>query len=403
MNKTNTKYWFYLNSDTFVWKSNDKVLLYNTFLQESLTFKNNKSLEKMLNHLQDMKNLYCVELSSSEVNNNDLISFVKGTLNSKFGHIEKAKKGERKPACFIPILKLQNRIKKIDHFVKENQNMLSYLHKLDIYLDEKTKNESKFTITTGIPFHDFFKFLNSFINCSSLSTISIHCDNLLQYPFIEHLIDEINKTPIAKELYLTSECFDKSFDFFSSWKSKPDKIILIIEPTIKDQQLLSLIEKINFFSLPIEWQFKVTSEQDYGIADNFIKSNQIKNVEITPFFDGTNHNFFKEFVYLTENNILDSKLTKREIFTHQAINTNHFGKLSVTADGRVYANLYQPPLGTINDPINEMLCKELNSNSSWLRIRDQEPCNECIYKWLCPSPSNYEFLIGKPNLCHVYP
>lgn len=35
--------------------------------------------------------------------------------------------------------------------------------------------------------------------------------------------------------------------------------------------------------------------------------------------------------------------------------------------------------------------------------RVQNPCNACIYQWLCPSPSNYELAIGKPNLCHVKP
>lgn len=26
---------------------------------------------------------------------------------------------------------------------------------------------------------------------------------------------------------------------------------------------------------------------------------------------------------------------------------------------------------------------------------------DCIYQWLCPSPSNYELVIGQPNLCHI--
>ena len=36
-----------------------------------------------------------------------------------------------------------------------------------------------------------------------------------------------------------------------------------------------------------------------------------------------------------------------------------------------------------------------------IRVRDFTPCKDCIYQWLCPSPSNYEIVIGRSNLCYV--
>ena len=51
--------------------------------------------------------------------------------------------------------------------------------------------------------------------------------------------------------------------------------------------------------------------------------------------------------------------------------------------------------------IYEIISKELEEGRSWLRIRNQAPCNTCLYQWFCPSPSNYEIAIGRPNLCHV--
>jgi len=47
--------------------------------------------------------------------------------------------------------------------------------------------------------------------------------------------------------------------------------------------------------------------------------------------------------------------------------------------------------------------KEMLDNTAWRKIRNDYPCCDCIYQWLCPSPSNYELAIGKPNLCHVKP
>ena len=94
-------------------------------------------------------------------------------------------------------------------------------------------------------------------------------------------------------------------------------------------------------------------------------------------------------------------MSKREIFAHQALNTNYFGKLTISSDGNVYSNINGKPLGTINDDVKQLILHEMENGSYWLKIRDMEPCCNCVYQWLCPSPSDYELQIGKPNLCHV--
>lgn len=98
--------------------------------------------------------------------------------------------------------------------------------------------------------------------------------------------------------------------------------------------------------------------------------------------------------------IKERKLCKREIFLHQAINSNNFGRLTIMPDKNIYSNINYPPLGTIDNNIYELIQKELIINYSWRRVRDCYPCNECIWQWICPSPSNYEIVIKKNNLCH---
>ena len=86
------------------------------------------------------------------------------------------------------------------------------------------------------------------------------------------------------------------------------------------------------------------------------------------------------------------------------INKNDFGRLTVLPDDKIYANVNHAEIGVMGkDTIASVLYKEMTEGHSWLRIRDQKPCCDCIYQWLCPSPSNYELAIGKPNLCHVKP
>jgi pseudo-rSAM protein len=75
--------------------------------------------------------------------------------------------------------------------------------------------------------------------------------------------------------------------------------------------------------------------------------------------------------------------------------------IQMVADGKVYENVNMESLGTIYDTPYSLIYREFTEGKSWLNIRDQKPCTDCIYQWLCPSPSNYEILIGKSNLCHV--
>lgn len=61
-------------------------------------------------------------------------------------------------------------------------------------------------------------------------------------------------------------------------------------------------------------------------------------------------------------------------------------------------------LGNIyKDSIYDLVKKETEVGKSWFRIRNQFPCNSCVYQWFCPSPSKYEIAIGHSNLCNVKP
>lgn len=94
----------------------------------------------------------------------------------------------------------------------------------------------------------------------------------------------------------------------------------------------------------------------------------------------------------------------QDLMRNQILNSNDFGKLSVCSNGDMYTNKLSPTVGNIwTNDVRKLIYKEMTEGHSWLRIRDQKPCCDCIYQWLCPSPSNYELAIGKPNLCHVKP
>ena len=168
------------------------------------------------------------------------------------------------------------------------------------------------------------------------------------------------------------------------------------EKNLEQANKLTDIENFNVF-----WKFLVSSELEYLQTEALIERLKIQKSKIIPFYNGNNYDFFSDNIFTTLEDIDQIHLNRREIFANQYINAADFGKITVMPDGQIYANVNQAALGNINDDIRELIYNELVNGKSWLRIRDREPCVDCIYQWLCPSPSNYETVFGRYNLCHV--
>ncbi|MCD7932594.1 MAG: hypothetical protein LUH15_15270 [Tannerellaceae bacterium] len=150
------------------------------------------------------------------------------------------------------------------------------------------------------------------------------------------------------------------------------------------------------------WLFYVTSEEDCIIAENIIESFPLSNYTVKPLFNGRNLAFFEEHIFTDEDEIQSLCLSKREIHAHQNLNTYDFGRLTITPDSKIYTNLNLPPAGNLSQlNLHHLIYKEITEGSAWLRVRNNEPCNKCLYQWLCPSPANYEYVLNRTNLCNL--
>ena len=155
-------------------------------------------------------------------------------------------------------------------------------------------------------------------------------------------------------------------------------------------------------TLPVEFVFEISSEDDIQQSERFVEKYQIDKYKLKPVYTGNNIRFFKEEVFLSKEDILSTPMTMKDFFARQAVNLYDFGKITILPNGDAYANLNHPLLGNIyTNNIHEILHKEVEEGKSWLRVRDQAPCSDCVYQWICPSPSNYEIAIGRSNLCHI--
>ena len=76
-----------------------------------------------------------------------------------------------------------------------------------------------------------------------------------------------------------------------------------------------------------------------------------------------------------------------------------FGTLQILPGGDISGG--NKVIGNIKDSLYDVVYREMTEGDSWFHIRDQKPCCDCCYQWLCPSPSRYESVLNKLNLCNV--
>ena len=383
------KKWIYLEPYTFIWNKSASAYIYNSLSGVGRRFKHTEETKIILKALEIPENLYSTEIDAKLLNNNSVQNFLTVLKSLIAGNIL-----PYKPVILPPILNLQfdvNRIKDDDSRTV-GENILSYLYQIDLYIDSNNKDTDYW-----MRIKNFFTRLKK----HSCNKINIHIQHIQSVDELRRFVNEIEGVSDFITICVPVNHFSgKIIELIKKIETN-----LQIRLIISEIPIVSRISNINNtfkdHEIEVQWEFHVNSEDCYEITTSIINDLNLNNFEIIPLYTGSNIEFLKNNLYLDEEDLQYPKLCKREVFAHQVINNNYFGKLTILPDCKVYAHPYFPELGVVEDDIRDLIFKEFTNGKSWLRIRDMEPCCDCVYQWLCPSPSNYELTIGKPNLCHV--
>ena len=288
-----------------------------------------------------------------------------------------------KPVQLLPYFNFPN---KYDIYKRHNftpvKNVLENLSEINIHVDGTTD------VTKLIPFLQSIPGSPTFNIVGNIGEVAQY-NELLSF-FDQHLSSK-NIVCSYQNVIALQPTFEHNFSYRIS-----------VRFPIDEQQWNRSSQILLSQTLPFEYVFEVSSFEDCQQAEQLVEKFQIEKFRLNPVYTGNNIRFFEENVFLSKEDILSASMTIKDFFTHQAINIYDFGKIHILPTGDAYANLNHPALGNIDtDNIYEIVNKEVDEGQSWFRIRNQAPCNECVYQWLCPPPSNYEIAIGRPNLCHV--
>jgi pseudo-rSAM protein len=382
--KTGIDYWFTIDPYVYVGLTQQDALLYN--ILDGSTIESNKvEVVELLREMLQKENLGVAFLPEERWQNDNIKSFIREIREKYMGDIIDVTLSMSKPVQLLPFFNFPNP-DKFEIYKKQNfpqkTNIFEKLSEICIHVD-RTSNIEKLIL--------FFQSL------PTIPMINIVGDIWGVENYVE-LLSFLNRYPSPKTIscsYTHALVLQASFENNFSYK------ILVQFPI--DMQQWNISRQILLHqTLPFEYVFEVTSVEDCMHVEQLVEQYQIEEYRLNPVYTGENIRFFEENIFLTKEEILSTTLSLKDFFTRQEMNIYDFGKINIMPNGDAYANVNYPVLGNIYaHSIYEILCKEIEEGMSWFRIRCQVPCNNCVYQWLCPSPSNYEIAIGRPNLCHV--
>lgn len=410
MTKVNNDYIFYLEPYTFLFKGDRGIIIYNTLNSEYIDFTFAPIVQEVLNELYNSNESYCVDLSKTKFSNKTFSLFIRAVRNSYSGDIIKKGKGLNIPFIFKPLLRLHSNPN--DLKIKEEHllglNILLYLNEISFYWGETCSytcdNCSRYykqflhCTKTGpqiLDTDDYIKILDQ-LNFCNVSKINLIVGDLSNNSCLD-VLREMNKFNFKRELIMT----------FNSLNSEIKKLFMDDKFSLKvmihspfDIDIIRY-QIQSYKGYNITWTFIISEEKESLDIENLMNEGN-SMIEILPYYNGTNIDFFEKYVYNTLYDILKNPVDKQSIYRREVLNENFFGKLMIFPSGEVYSNINYPSIGNVkNNKLSEIIYNELSCSKAWLKTRNDMECKDCVNRYLCPSISNYEIVIGKLNLCHI--
>lgn len=380
--KSASDYWFVIDPYVYMAVTKKCSLLYNTLDGNSIESHEIEVINLLKEILQE-NNHGVVLLKNGRYKQKEIQSFIHEIREKFMGDIIDVSLSQCKPVQIMPYFNYPN---KRNVYKKQNlilhENILENISEINIYLDSSIDTVKLIHFLESIPPKITLNIIGNIENIINIDKLLIFFQ---QYTSTKNLIYSY------KEITFPNSTFTNLFTHKVHVSFPVDK-----QKWNKTMQLL--LEK----PFPVEYIFEVTSLNDYKKSEHIIEHFHLEKYNLKPIYTGSNIDFFKEYIFLTRKDILSTTMSIKDFFIKQSMNSSDFGKISIMPNGDAYGNIHHPVLGNIyKHSITEIIQKEINEGVSWFRVRDKEPCNTCIYQWLCPSPSDYEIEIGYPNLCYV--
>lgn len=386
---------FILFSDTFLWLKGDNGLLYNAHNGQQFHFRVSKEIRILCSHFLNMDNLYSysydIENETPAVRN-----FFNGIESRGLGRFVDSLS---RMVILPPFLKIEN---DVNHWKNDMYSfpMLEYLRCVTIYLGGEFEDNDLY-IQTEYPFNSQYRIGNGDIIQFVAKCLTIPVKE------VNIVINDLFHTGTLQLLNYWVDMGDtKSLTLFVCSPNSIEEINMINKLLTMGYSIVVLFRWDSNICFAdslyvrdnVRWRFLVKREQDIIKTESIRNKIKASNYEIIPIADD-NYKFFLSHVFLDSSDLLTTVITKRQIFIHQTLNINYFGKIIVMPDGRIYSNVMCKPIGKLTDSLHHIILEEFKHNYSWRLIRNSRDCKLCVYQWICPSPFIQEKMLNHNRAC----
>lgn len=401
------KYWLIIDSYVFVWTNDVKTLFYNILSKKGFVIYNNYVIKPIIDSLLRKDNLGVVKIDDLVHKSHEGKELIQQLRNHFCGDIIDTNLSQQKPIVVIPELTINEDVSANENYQNKfsengfniSRNLLEITIQLTGQCELNCENCGIYSKQTlwctkrkEIISIKEIKYILSKIEYWNVRVLNFIGGDVLSYAHLSEIVNILKETPYIKKIYFHYKNIDKYIPKIKKLVEAKFNITVLVDSSCFHREKWP--SEFNYI-------FCVSSVNEFEQVQNIIDINSLK-AKVLPIYTGENALFFEKYIYQTEEDILNTEWEKKNIYAHQAINTNYFGKLYIAANKNIYINLNRPPIGVIYDDFTALIHSEINYGEFWRKTRDTfQPCMSCLYKYLCPSLSNYELVIGKPNLCHI--
>lgn len=384
-----------LFSDTFLWHKGMSGLMYNAETGNHMIFSiANPAIALFCDKMDNLQNLYTIEIDDTQ-SDVEYAQFLSKICTQKLGAIIPSGKPyvslPPKPFVIHNAEKIQESGDKYNPYPALNN-----LSTLIIYLGGETRETEWFR----------------------QATYPVNTPDSMHFSSFSRLIDQGRglwwvEYKIVVSGQIDNQIIDRVRDF-----DNPERISFVFSPEslfLNKRNLHSIMENRCHVALVLapedidqyvggdmhnllcrgfdEVTFLLDSEDAMRKADVLEQYFLPHPCSFVPVWNN-NLDFLTEHIFFSKEELLNTPQTKRQIHLHQLVNLNYWGQMVVMPDGAVFSDVNAEPLGYLSEGLPELALKELILNKSWRRVREYGICSNCVFQWLCPSPSVLERLSG---------
>ncbi len=414
------KYWFILDNYVHVSVKRNSVMFYNSLTGKILEYNGSEAVLKLVKRLHSPKNLLVTRITEKELLNPEISQFVSHIRGYFMGDLIDTSLTKRKPIQMMPYTKVHKDVEVIRKTPARSvgEHMMQYLVEISLYINRACSLDCAIC---GSAYKQFFcctrtKYGKVELNIQSirdlfrqvqgapLVRVNILGGDIFKFSKPEELLVLLKGLSFKKVFYTHYMNLFQQEEKFGLFPADSSSFSILVTFPVEENQWKASIDVLRAHEIKAEFLFIVGSEKDVTRAEELISSFCLDNYSFRPFFNGNNLDFFERNIFLDKEDLQEAKPTDKEIHARQLVNPFHFGRLTVLSNGHIHANVNTSRLGTLEkNNMHEAVYKEMYGGKNWRRIRKRAaPCKSCTFSALCPPLSNYEYVIGRNNLCHIW-